>query len=164
MISTFFHLLGTVDIEHIIAQLHPKLSGDGVSFPRHQDVQFRRQFDPHWCDFLGNGSYAVGIIPIDPMSEENGGLWVEHEGETIWIVAQPGDIIFLHPHLFHGSGPNRSQRSRKTLLTGFCAFGANHRAYPGSGINRRFTLKENGLIKSTPSPWAQESAIAIDGH
>lgn len=61
-------LLGTNDLEHLICQVHPKLPGDGVSYPAHKDIQFRRQFDPDWQDILGNGSYAICIIPVDPMS------------------------------------------------------------------------------------------------
>jgi hypothetical protein len=63
---------------------------------------------------------------------------------------------FMHPHLYHGSGPNTSPTaSRKTLLTGFCAFGANHMAYPGAYVNTRLTLREDGSIVITPAPWSQ---------
>lgn len=148
MLHTFFELLGTNDLEHIISQIHPKLPGDNVSYPRHQDIQFRKSFDPDWVDILGNGSYAICVIPIDPMSKENGGLWIDksnypefsqEEDDVIWIDAKPGDLLFMHPFLFHGSGPNSNAKaSRKTLLTGFCAFGANHQAYPGAHMNTRF--------------------------
>ncbi len=57
--------------------MHPKLPGDGVAYARHRDVQFRKQFDPEWTDVLQNGSYAICIMPIDPMNKENGGLWVD---------------------------------------------------------------------------------------
>ena len=52
LMHTFFELLGTSDLEHLICQVHPKLPGDGVAYAKHQDVQFRRQFDPEWSDIL----------------------------------------------------------------------------------------------------------------
>lgn len=161
MIHTFFELLGTSDIEHLISQIHPKLPGDKIAFPRHQDVQFRKSFDPDWQDVLGNGSYAICIIPIDSMNSENGGLWIDANNypesngmyeKRVWIDAEPGDLLFVHPYLYHGSGPNLSQMARKTLLTGFCAFGANHRPYPGADVNRRF-IREHNSIRIEHSPW-----------
>lgn len=129
MIHTFFELLGTNDLEHLIAQIHPKLPNDGIAYPKHRDIQFRKSFDPDWHDILGNGSYAVCVIPIDRMTPENGGLWIDRnnypepqglEEDLIWLYAEPGDLLFMHPHLYHGSGPNLAPNtSRKTLLTGF---------------------------------------------
>ena len=165
MVHTFFELLGTRDLEHLISQIHPKLPGDGIGYPRHRDIQFRKSFDPDWEDILGNGSYAICIIPIDPMTPENGGLWIDRnnypepkgeEEDLIWIYAEPGDLLFMHPHLYHGSAPNPSPTSsRKTLLTGFCAFGANHQTYPGAHVNTHLQLTENGEILITPAPWSQ---------
>ncbi|MBS0627811.1 MAG: phytanoyl-CoA dioxygenase family protein [Verrucomicrobia bacterium] len=173
MIRTFFELLGTNDLEHLIAQIHPKLPGDGVAYPRHQDIEFRRAFDSNWQDVLGNGSYAICVIPIDPMNQENGGLWIdtnypEESGEQniIWINAKPGDLLFMHPHLYHGSGPNNNPTtSRKTLLTGFCAFGANHQTYPGAHVNTRITLTKNDTINFTEAPWSKDSfTTPFNGH
>lgn len=162
MMHTFFELLNTSDLEHLISQVHPKMPGDGIAYPKHRDIQFRQSFDPDWQDVLGNGSYAICIIPIDRMTQENGGLWIDRnnypepqglEEDLVWITAEPGDFFFMHPYLFHGSGPNLSSMSRKTLLTGFCAFGANHKAYPGSDANTRLTLMKDGSIAMQPSPW-----------
>jgi len=103
---------------------------------------------------LGNGSYAICIMPVDPMSKENGGLWIdknnfgtnkpEEAQDLIWIEAKPGDLLFMHPHLLHGSAPNTSASlHRKTLLSGFCAYGANSKAYPGAEVSHRFTLQND---------------------
>ena len=146
MLDTFFNLLGVCDIEHLIAQLHPKRAGDGISFPSHRDIDFRRAFDPDWTDVVGNGSYAICIIPLDRMMRENGGLYIDtnsfgdagevSEEKLLWVEADPGDLIFLHPCILHGSGPNNSATlNRRTLLTGYFAFGANHKAYPGAEVN-----------------------------
>lgn len=169
MVRTFFELLGTDDLEHLISQIHPKLSGDGIAYPKHRDIQFRKSFDPDWQDVLGNGSYAICIIPIDRMTAENGGLWIDRnnypepqglEEDLLWLYAEPGDLLFLHPHLYHGSGPNLAPNdSRKTLLTGFCAFGANHKPYPGTQVNTRFTLTEEGKILMSTCPWSEGSFL-----
>lgn len=164
MVRTFFEILGTQDLEHLISQIHPKLPGDRIAFPGHRDIQFRKSFDPDWQDILGNGSYAICIIPIDSMTPENGGLWIDknnypepqgQEPDLEWIYAQPGDLLFMHPYLYHGSEPNSSPTTRKALLTGFCAFGANHKAYPGTLINTRLTLRADGNIAMTSAPWSQ---------
>ena len=161
MVHTFFELLGTSDIEHLISQIHPKLPNDKITFPKHQDIQFRKALDPDWQDVLGNGSYAICIIPIEPMTPENGGLWIDdNDDERVWIYAEPGDLLFMHPYLYHGSGPNLSPTaSRKTLLTGFCAFGANHKSYPGAHVNTRLTLVDGNAILITPAPWSQTPCV-----
>ncbi len=175
MLRTFFKLLGTTDLEHLISQIHPKLPGDGIAFPKHRDIDFRRSFDADWQDILGNGSYAICVIPIDPMSQENGGLWIDksnypepcgEEEHIVWVNAEPGDLLFMHPHLYHGSGPNHNQTaSRKTLLTGFCTFGANHQAYPGAYVNTHFTLTEEDTIEVTTAPWSKDLSIGpLNGH
>lgn len=175
MVNTFFKLLGTNDLEHLISQIHPKLPGDGIAFPRHRDIQFRKSFDPDWEDVLGNGSYAICIIPIDRMTPDNGGLWIDRnnypkdqgvEEDLVWLYAEPGDLLFIHPHLYHGSGPNFAPNSsRKTLLTGFCAFGANHKPYPGAYVNTRFTLREEGNIEMSASPWSEGLSLGLgSGH
>ncbi len=115
-------------------------------------MKFRKSFDPDWQDVLGNGSYAICIIPIDTMTPENGGLWVDQnnypepegtEESREWLYTEPGDLIFMHPHLYHGSGANSSPTaSRKAILTGFCAFGANHRPYPGAYVNTHLTAQQ----------------------
>jgi len=158
MVHTFFELLGTQDLEHLISQLHPKLSNDNIEFDRHRDLQFREHWgNGQWKDCLGNGSYAVCIIPVDPMSEENGGLWIDRNNypedtganeDRLSINATPGDLLFMHPNLFHGSGKNTSTKSRRTLLTGFCAFGANQGVYPGADVNKRIQLIEDKIVVS----------------
>lgn len=173
MVRTFFELLGTNDLEHLISQIHPKLPGDKIEYPKHRDIQFRKSFDPEWEDVLGNGSYAICLIPIDKMGPENGGLWVDKnnypepqglEEDRLWLDMEPGDFLFMHPHVYHGSGPNTSsQISRKMLLTGFCAFGANHKAYPGADVNTRLTLDKNDKINLTHAPWSQNATTQPSG-
>ena len=75
--QTFSEIPGTRDLEHLIFQIHPKIPGDGISFPRHRDIQFRKSYNPEWQDILGNGSYAICIMPVDPMTQDNGCLWID---------------------------------------------------------------------------------------
>lgn len=173
LVRTFFDILGTSDLEHLINQLHPKLPGDGIEFPQHRDIQFRRQFDPEWKDVLGNGSYAICIMPVEPMSQLNGGLWIDSnnypsfKGEQenrVYIQANPGDLLFMHPYVSHGSYPNHSLASRHTLLSGFCAFGANHKAYPGTDVNIRLTLQQDGSIAHQASPWSDHKPTGEANH
>lgn len=144
MQNTFFSLLETQKIEHLICQMHPKMPYDGVSFSKHRDVDHRKSFDSNWVDLNGNGSYAICVIALDKSSYENGGLYVDigsfppgnqSKENIIPIEMEPGDMLFMHPELVHWSDENRSQNSRRTLLTGFCVFGANHKNYPGECTN-----------------------------
>ncbi len=77
----------------------------------------------------------------------------------LWLEAAPGDMLFMHPNLYHGSGPNESKtQGRRTLLSGFCAYGANHQAYPGAGVSVRATLKD-GEITLQPAPWQLDKIL-----
>lgn len=178
IIHTFYEILKTNDIEHIISQIHPKLPFDGISYPKHKDIQYRKSFDSDWNDILGNGSYAICIISIDGMSKANGGLWIDknnynqyyntettnndddninnenEEEDIIWIETNPGDALFMHPYLYHGSGPNISNYNRRTLLAGYCAYNANHKKYPGALVNTRHFLNQNGTIELSDCSWS----------
>ncbi|XP_077547485.1 phytanoyl-CoA dioxygenase, peroxisomal-like isoform X1 [Haemaphysalis longicornis] len=52
-------------------------------------------------------SVEDGVI-IDPMFEDEGAVTVE---------AQPGDAVFIHPRLVHGTAPNRSSVHRKEMIS-----------------------------------------------
>ena len=55
--------------------------------------------------------------------------------------------------------------NRKSGGEGFCAFGANHKSYPGAHVNTRLTLAEENSILTTPSPWSQTPCIGpVSGH
>ncbi len=173
MVYTFFNLLGCNSLEQIISQFHPKEPNDGVEFFAHRDIRFRRQFDPDWADTSGQGSYAVAIIAVDRMTQENGGLWVdnsdyasihwnpenvghipdERDQNRVYLEMQPGDMLFMHPHLLHGSSPNTSPNSRHTLLTGYCIYGANHKNYPGNCTNDILTKTNDGGFTTESADW-----------
>ncbi len=161
MINTFFNLLDCDQLEHIICQFHPKLPNDEVSFLKHRDIDYRRFFDPDWIDIKKNGSYAVCSIAIDPSSPENGGLFIDtnsyppdknEKEHAVALYLEPGDMVFMHPEIVHWSTENQSDMCRRTLLTGFCVYGANHKKYPGAHVNNLLIKGEEG-IKIKPAPW-----------
>ena len=178
MVLTFMKLLNCNKIEHIISQLHPKLPYDGVQYEKHRDIQFRKSFDPNWKDVLGNGSYCICIIPIDPMNADNGGLYIDENNYTIeyqetatgseqlrWLDLEPGDMLFMHPHLWHGSLCNTSNSNRRTLLTGYCAYGANSRPYPGVDMNRVISRDPvSNVLTYEDAPWAVRQNDVCSKH
>lgn len=180
MVMTFFNLLGCNDLEHIICSFHPKEPHDGVTFVKHRDIQYRKQFDPNWQDVLGNGSYAICILAIDAMSSSNGGLYIDKStfppsdkkikdietssSNTIEsLTMEPGDLLFMHPEILHWSEANTSNVARRALLTGYCAWNANHKTYPGAAVNVHLTRHGN-LIESTTSNWDQIEATQTINH
>lgn len=113
------------------SKLFQKPSEHGAPFPMHQD----------WPYFPTlNDSMIAGIIHVSEATNEMGCLRVwpgSHklgriEGsngrgdsdvlkdypieEATVIEAEPGDVIFFHYFTLHGSMPNRSDKTRKTVL------------------------------------------------
>ena len=66
MMQTFFELLGTSELEHIISQIHPKLPGDGVAYERHRDIEFRRAYDPKWQVTCVFACFAHTLVLLSP--------------------------------------------------------------------------------------------------
>ncbi len=158
-------LLDSFDADHLINQLHYKLPEDGVKFSWHQDEQFRRSRG--WEDKNRKGSFVQVIIAIDPMAD-NGALEIipglpkegyialdqcETEEAREKLIQQfmdmqtsfllqlsPGDVVFMHPHLVHGSKSNISSNPRRILINGFSYPGANKGSYPGNGSATKIQL------------------------
>jgi hypothetical protein len=154
-------LLESDQAYHLINQLHPKIPGDDVEFPWHQDVKNRRSFDPGWRDINGTGSFVQVIMALDPMTKDNGAFKVvgglpeagdlfldtkskeNIEREVIsaeYLELNSGDVVFMHPYCIHGSEPNNSGLPRRTFINGFSYPGANTKAYPGEGSAQLISL------------------------
>jgi phytanoyl-CoA hydroxylase len=112
------------------SKLFQKPAEQGAPFPMHQD----------WGYFpTVNDTMMAGIIHVSAADDEMGCLRVfpgshklgrieESMGGTEALVrdypieqavpleAEPGDVVFFHYCLIHGSLPNRSDRVRKTVL------------------------------------------------
>jgi phytanoyl-CoA hydroxylase len=113
------------------SKLFQKPSEEGAPFPMHQD----------WTYFpTVNDTMMAGIIHVSNATDEMGCLRVypgthklgriegtsgQHESEMLAkyplatakpLEAEPGDVVFFHYFLIHGSMPNRSSKVRKTVL------------------------------------------------
>ena len=145
-------LLGSVTMNQLINQAHFKMPGDGVKFGWHQDSTHRRYGQPVWTDVNGRGSYVQTAVAIDAMSERNGPLrfipgscrlghvadsgYRVPEERAVTLTMEPVDVVMFGPYTFHSSEPNRSNHSRRALINGYAASGANRRVYPGCGSGR----------------------------
>jgi len=159
-------LLDSDTADHLINQLHYKLPQDGVDFAWHQDIKNRRTFDPNWKDINGKGSFVQVIIAIDAMKIENGTIFfvpqshksgdlfldkiadekelarIAHLDLAVPYLLEPGDVLFMHPYLVHGSFANNSTEPRRIFINGFSYPGANTGIYPGEGSSQRIRLRE----------------------
>ncbi|PJE80002.1 hypothetical protein CI610_01026 [invertebrate metagenome] len=152
-------LLQVASLIHLINQLHPKHSGDGVAFGCHRDVENRLSFDPAWQgQSMVNGGFVQTFLALDPAHSGNGGIEIysgshnseeplksmldqqqcqaaleESYGASISPELEPGDVIFFHPNVAHFSRANKSSSSRRALINGYASPGANHSVYPGTG-------------------------------
>jgi len=112
-------------------KLFQKPAEKGAPFPMHQD----------WSYFpTVRDSMIAGIIHLSPATDEMGCLRVvpgshrlgrlagsggQGERDTLCqypleeatpVEAEPGDVVFFHYFTLHGSRPNQSARTRKTVL------------------------------------------------
>jgi ectoine hydroxylase-related dioxygenase (phytanoyl-CoA dioxygenase family) len=74
----------------------------------------------------GAGDYGGGGVVVD-------------ESQAITVTGEAGDVIFFDPYAVHGSRANTSTTSRRVLINGYAAPGANGRVYPGRGAGRVLT-------------------------
>lgn len=113
------------------SKLFQKPSEKGSPFPMHQDWSFFPTYkdtmiagiihvssatDEMGCLRVYEGSHKLGRVLGSGGSEESEVL-AQHpiEGAKI-LEAEPGDVLFFHYFTLHGSMPNRSQKTRKTVL------------------------------------------------
>ena len=151
-------LLGGPELDQLINQAHIKNPGDGTTFHFHQDSYHRRYGTELFTDVNGRGSFVQTLTAIDPMSAENGGLWVvpgSHlgghipttdgrlppdsfdAGLAVPLTLDAGDTVMFGPFTVHGSGLNSGATPRRILINGFACSGANRRVYPGCGTGLR---------------------------
>lgn len=151
-------LLDSLAFDQIICQAHFKLPGDDVSFPWHQDSQFRGYGTSRWTDVNQKGSFVQTLVAIDNTLKDSGplefipkSLLKGHLGLdstdnikkfvdpaiAVPVYLEPGDMVFFHPFAIHGSSANQSQFPRRVFINGFSYPGANHFKYPGCGLGLR---------------------------
>ena len=114
------------------SKLFQKPSEKGSPFPMHQDwsyfptvkdtmiagiIHVSDATDEMGCLRVYEGSHKLGRVLGSGGMEESEVL-AEHpiEGAKV-IEAEAGDVLFFHYFTLHGSMPNRSDTTRKTVLT-----------------------------------------------
>jgi ectoine hydroxylase-related dioxygenase (phytanoyl-CoA dioxygenase family) len=152
------------------SKLFQKPPETGAAFPLHQD----------WSYFpTEQDSMLAGIIHVSQATDEMGCLRVvpgshrlgrragtsgqgDHHSlqdyrleDALPLEAEPGDVAFFHYFTLHGSMPNRSPRTRKTVL--IQAHAGSDRPEPNghpyerlvlSGFNRHATRSGAGMAKA----------------
>ncbi|MES2801317.1 MAG: phytanoyl-CoA dioxygenase family protein [Bdellovibrionota bacterium] len=154
-------LLGTIEMDQLINQIHFKMPGDDIEFEWHQDSQHRGYGTADWTDVNGTGSYVQTLIAIDEVTTDKGPVKfvagsnkLNHVGlnniadinsvvdisKAEELLMQPGDIVLFHPYVIHASTKNVSSTPRRVLINGYAYPGANHKKYPGEGSGRRLNI------------------------
>jgi phytanoyl-CoA hydroxylase len=115
--------------------------------PMHQDLHYFsfRPADRIVCSWtaMQHIDRTNGCLVVIPGSHRNPGVLMEHgypdwekgvnkmyygiqnyqpkEGDRVHLTMEPGDTVFFHPLLIHGSGTNRSQGFRKSISSHYAA-------------------------------------------
>lgn len=84
-------------------------------------------------------SVEDGVI-IDPMFEDVGAVAVD---------AQPGDAVFIHPRLVHGTAPNRSSAHRKEMISHYAH--SNVRYIDKPSANQDYWKDSAYIVRSADS-------------
>ena len=71
----------------------------------------------------GAGDYGNADVVVD-------------ESRAVTVTGRAGDVLLFGPYAVHGSRANTSNASRRVLINGYAAPGANGRVYPGRGSCR----------------------------
>ena len=77
------------------------------------------------CLKVLKGSHKVGRIGhgVSDTPEQTADMEriaeLEKRHESVYITAEPGDVLFFHANLLHSSDENKSSDSRRTLIVCF---------------------------------------------
>jgi ectoine hydroxylase-related dioxygenase (phytanoyl-CoA dioxygenase family) len=139
--------LGLVHPRCVVDQVNFKHPRVGTGFPFHQDSAFLHGDAAH--ALAAHGGVNV-VVALDAADAGNGGFVVlgrthtagQHGGQHGYDTSTmndhmfdathravpslaPGDAVFFHPHLAHGSEPNRSDRRRRLATLWFVGGGGD---------------------------------------
>ena len=113
------------------SKLFQKPSEEGAPFPMHQDwTYFPTEKDSMIAAIIhvSDATDAMGCLRVYPGTHKLGRVADtsgQHENEVLAryplegatpLEAEPGDVVFFHYFTLHGSMPNRSPKTRKTVL------------------------------------------------
>lgn len=136
--------LGVTRPDCLVDQVNPKPPGVGTGFPWHQDTYF---LTPKQREQVEREGGVHVVLALDAADQRNGGFEVlpgSHRGgartfdydtgvadlaagsggafddsDRTLLPLAPGDAVFFHPWLVHGSGPNLSDLPRRLLTWWF---------------------------------------------
>jgi len=113
------------------SKLFQKPAENGSPFPMHQDwpyfptvndsmiagiVHVSDATDQMGCLRVWPGSHRLGRVEGANGRQQNDMLDAHPIEEATVVEAKAGDVIFFHYFMLHGSMPNRSDQTRKTVL------------------------------------------------
>lgn len=113
------------------SKLFQKPSEEGAPFPMHQDwtyfpterdsmiagiIHVSRATDEMGCLRVVPGSHKYGRVEGTSGQAESDLLAKHPLEDAVPLEAEPGDVVFFHYFTLHGSMPNRSAETRKTVL------------------------------------------------
>jgi len=153
-------------------KLFQKPPQKGAPFPMHQDwnyfptikdtmvaaiIHVSEATDEMGCLRIYPGSHKLGrMIDSSGTSAEFAEKY-PLDGATI-IEAEPGDVVFFHYFTLHGSKPNVSTKTRKTMLAQFYA--GDDQIEPGfndHGTDQRLTLRGWNFATTRQRAWAERA-------
>ena len=133
--------LGVTAPRCVVDQVNFKHPRVGTGFPFHQDSAFLHGDAARALATCGGVNV---VVALDAADAGNGGFVVlgrthtagKHDGQHGYDTStmnegmfdathravptlSPGDAVFFHPHLAHGSEPNRSERRRRLVTLWF---------------------------------------------
>jgi len=147
-------------------KLFQKPSEEGAPFPMHQDWNYFPTVKDSMMAGIIHVSEAtdeMGCLRVYPGSHKNGRIedtsgQVESEflakyplADAMPLEAEPGDVVFFHYCTVHGSMPNRSPKTRKTVLCQLYA--GNDRVEDGN------THPDERLVLSGWNQYAKRSNV-----
>ena len=113
------------DFEAVQSQLRYN-KGDSDGFPLHQDDFWTR---------AGHGNTINVLVHVDDANEDNGCIFVYPEShnppffsDKDNLIAESGDVTFLHNFILHGSDKNNSGNFRRNLLLMYVKKGIKYRS------------------------------------
>ena len=113
------------------SKLFQKPSEEGAPFPMHQDwtyfptikdsliagiIHVSKATDEMGCLRVYPGSHKLGRVDGTSGQSESELLANYPLEKALPLEAEPGDVVFFHYFTLHGSMPNRSPETRKTVL------------------------------------------------
>ena len=157
------------EVYHYHSKIIWKKPGDG-GFDWHQDygywyhnaclypdmgscfIMLDRATKENGCLKVLKGSHKVGRIGhgVSDTPEQTADMEriteLEKRHESVYITAEPGDVLFFHANLLHSSDENKSSESRRTLIVCFNTKSNNPYKESGHASYTRLKVSSSNAI------------------